>query len=60
MYRITTYNQNDKMVDEVEDELREVVDAALDDLERKAIKTFSVSWISSGRAYEKPFWEKGN
>jgi len=35
-----------------------VVDTALNDIQRKDIKSFTVSWISSGRAYETPFWEK--
>ena len=59
MYRITIYKGEKKDVDEVKDEdvLRELVEAALNDIERKAIKTFSVSWISK-KNYEKPFWEK--
>ena len=57
MYRLTIYG-DEKNVDEFEDEddLREAVENALNDIERKAIKTFSVSWIS-GKTYTKPFWE---
>lgn len=59
MYRLTIYEGDKKSVDEFkdEDDLRESVDLALNDIEHKRIKTFSVSWIS-GRTYEKPFWEK--
>jgi len=57
MYRLTIYG-DEKNVDEFEDEddLREAVENALNDIEKKAIKTFSVSWIS-GKTYTKPFWE---
>ena len=57
MYRLTIYDHEDKTVIELddEDELREVVDSALNDIEKKAIKTFSVSWISK-KTYQKPFW----
>jgi len=60
MYRLTIYG-DEKDVDEFDDEneLREVVDAALNDIESKAIKIFSVSWISA-KTYTKPFWEEGN
>jgi len=49
---------NEKTVEEFEDEddLREAVDVALNDIEKKAIKTFSVSWIGA-KTYTKPFWE---
>lgn len=60
MYRITIYENNGKKsVDEFEDEddLRDQVDNALNDIENKNIKTFSVSWISKN-TYNKPFWEK--
>lgn len=59
MYRLTIYEGDNKSVDEFEDEddLRSAVDDALNDIERKAIKTFSVSWISKG-TYNKPFWEE--
>jgi hypothetical protein len=60
MFRLTIYQSDgEKIVDEFgdEDDLREAVDAALNDIERKAIKTFSVSWIS-GKTYQKPFWEQ--
>jgi len=59
LYRLTIYENNEKSIDEFEDEddLREAVETALDDIERKAIKTFSVSWLSEG-IYRKPFWEK--
>ena len=65
MYRLTitvhrplSYEGDEKTVDEYsdEDELREAVEDALNDIEKKAIKTFSVSWIS-GKTYTKPFWE---
>ena len=58
LYRMTIYEHGDKTVDEFtdEDELREVVDGAMNDIEQKAIKTFSVSWISK-QTHEKPFWE---
>ena len=60
MYRLTIYEGDEKTVDEFadEDELREAVEDALNDIEKKAIKTFSVSWIS-GKTYTKPFWEEG-
>ena len=58
MYRITIYQENEKTVGEFDDEddLREAVEAAINDIEKKAIKTFSVSWISD-KTYTKPFWE---
>ena len=58
MYRLTIYEMNEKTVEEFEDEddLREAVDVALNDIEKKAIKTFSVSWIGA-KTYTKPFWE---
>ena len=58
MYRLTIYEGDEKTIDEYsdEDELREAVEDALNDIEKKAIKTFSVSWIS-GKTYTKPFWE---
>ena len=58
MYRLTIYEGDEKTVDEYsdEDELREAVEYALNDIEKKAIKTFSVSWISA-KTYTKPFWE---
>ena len=58
MYRLTIYEGNEKTVDEFddEDELREAVESALNDIEKKVIKTFSVSWISA-KTYTKPFWE---
>ena len=58
MYRLTIYEGDEKDVDDIEDEddLREAVESALNDIEKKAIKTFSVSWIS-GKTYTKPFWE---
>ena len=58
MYRITMYQQDEKFVNEVEDEdeLRDAVTAALDDIEQKQIKTFSVSWLSD-KTYKKGFWE---
>ena len=58
MYRLTIYEGDEKTVDEFadEDELREAIEDALNDIEKKAIKTFSVSWIS-GKTYTKPFWE---
>ena len=61
MYRLTIYEGNEKTVDEFddEDELREAVESALNDIEKKAIKTFSVSWISA-KTYTKPFWEEGD
>ena len=59
MYRLTIYQRDEKSVDEFgdEDELRDAVDSALNDIEHKRIKTFSVSWIS-GKTYQKPFWEE--
>lgn len=59
MYRLTIYQRDEKSVDEIEDEdeLREAVESALNDVEHKRIKTFSVSWISEKR-YQKPFWEE--
>ena len=63
MYRLTIYeNDGEKTVDECsdEDDLKDMVDMAMNDIEQKAIKTFSVSWISEKRFIpEKPFWEKG-
>ena len=59
MYRLTYYElNNNKFADEYddEDELREAVESALNDIEKKAIKTFSVSWLST-KTYTKPFWE---
>jgi len=58
MYRLTIYEGNEKTVDEFDDEddLREAVESALNDVEKKVIKTFSVSWISA-KTYTKPFWE---
>ena len=41
MYRLTIYEGDED---------------ALNDIEKKAIKTFSVSWISA-KTYTKPFWE---
>ena len=62
MYRITIYkNDGEKTVDEFEDEdiMRDIIDNAINDIERKSIKTFSVSWLSTNRfTPEKPFWEK--
>jgi len=60
MYRLTIYERDEKTTDEFDDEddMREAVDIALNDLEKKSIKTFSVSWISEGGSYQKPFWEK--
>jgi len=63
MYRLTIYEQgSEKTIDEFEDEdeLRGAVDTALNDIESKSIKTFSVSWLSkSTYTPETPFWEKG-
>lgn len=61
MYRLTIYDHEDKTVIELddEDELREVVDSALDDIEKETIKTFSVSWISKKTPRQKPFWVVG-
>ena len=58
MYRLTIYQGDQKTVNEIsdEDELREAVESALNDIENKAIKTFTVSWINQG-TYQKPFWE---
>ena len=58
MYRLTIYEGDEKTIDEYsdEDELREAVEDALNDIEKKAIKTFTVSWISN-KTYTKPFWE---
>ncbi len=60
MYRLTIYEGDEKTIDEYsdEDELREAVEDALNDIEKKAIKTFSVSWIS-GKTYTIPVWEEG-
>lgn len=61
MFRLTIYeNDGEKTVDEFGeiDDLRITVDNAVDDIERKTIKTFSVSWISEKPFREKPFWEK--
>jgi hypothetical protein len=60
IYRMTIYdNQGDKAVDEIEDndELRDQVEAALTDIEKREIKSFAVSRVSR-KNYEKPFWEK--
>mgnify|MGYP006309388177 FL=1 len=59
MYRLTIHQRDEKSVDEFgdEDELRDAVESALNDIEHKRIKTFSVSWIS-GKTYQKPFWEE--
>lgn len=59
MYRITIYQQDEKFVNELEDEdeLRDAVTAALDDVEQKQIKTFSVSWLSEKPHRSKGFWE---
>jgi hypothetical protein len=59
---MTTYDLVGKTVNEFadEDEMREAVDAALNDIEAKVIKTFSVSWISKNTyTPDKPFWERG-
>ena len=62
LYRLTIYdNGANKSVEEFDDEddLRDRIDDALNDIEKKAIKTFSVSWISESRyPTSKPFWEK--
>ena len=60
MYRLTIYKQNHKDVVEYkdEDELKDAVDGALNDIENKAIKTFSVSWLSDSTfVTDKPYWE---
>ena len=59
MYRITFYQQDLKFVSEIddEDELRDAVASAVDDIEQKQIKTFSVSWISNKSRPEKGLWE---
>jgi len=59
MYRITFYQQDLKFVSEIddEDELRDAVASAVDDIEQKQIKTFAVSWISNKSRPEKGFWE---
>lgn len=60
MYRVTIYDyQSGKTVDETndEDELREYVESALDDLENKNIKSFVTSRVNEG-TYTKPFWEE--
>ena len=62
MYRMTMYDLIGKTVCEYndEDEMREAVDAALNDIEAKVIKTFSVSWLSKNTyTPDRPFWEKG-
>jgi len=59
LYRLTIYeNDRKKTVDEFDDEddLRESVENAMNDIENQNIKTFSVSWISD-KTYQKPFWE---
>lgn len=58
MYRLTKYQFDEKTVDEIKDEdvLRVEVDTALDDVEAKRIKTFSVSWIYH-KSGERPFWK---
>ncbi len=64
MYRITIYprrNRNEKRVSEFrdEDELRDAVDGAINDIENKTIKTFMVSWLSDSTfTPDTPFWEK--
>jgi hypothetical protein len=52
-------NDGDKFVDEFEDEeeLRDAIDTATNDLEARDIRSFVV-FRSSGKTYEKPFWEK--
>jgi len=60
IYRMTVYDrQGDKAVDEFEDEdeLRDEVEAAMIDIERREIKSFTVSRVTS-KTYEKPFWER--
>jgi hypothetical protein len=62
MYRLTIYaNDGEKIVDEFEDEeeLRDAIDIVTDDLSARNIKSFVASRVS-GKAYEKPFWERGN
>ena len=60
MYRITIYEGSDKSVEEFDDEddMRNRVDDCLNDVEAKRLKSFTVSWISKGGPYKKPFWEK--
>lgn len=61
MYRITTYGYDEKKdVIEFEDEdsLREFAGDCINDLEKKAIKTFIVSRIAHNFPLQKPFWEK--
>lgn len=58
MFRLTIYDDdNKKAVDEFqdEDEFREVVEDALNDIETESIKSFTVSRISK-KTYQKPFW----
>ena len=59
MYKLSIWQNDEKSVEEFddEDELRERVDDCLNDIDKKAIKTFTVSWISQG-SYVKPWWEK--
>ena len=59
MYRMTIYQQDEKFVSEIddEDELRDAVASAVDDIEQKQIKTFSVSWLSAN-THTKPFWDE--
>lgn len=48
MYRLTMYdNKGNKDIDEFKDEdaLRNEIDRAIDQIESKQLKTFSVSWI---------------
>lgn len=59
-YRITIYQDSLKDIYETddEDEVRDQVDSCLDDLEKKSIKSFTVSWISEkAPSINKPFWE---
>ena len=60
MYRLTTYKDGQKFVDEFkdEDELRREVGESLSSVEDREIKAFSVSWIAEKAYHETPFWEK--
>ena len=59
LYRITLYPGKDVTELDDEDDLRDYVDNCLDDVEKKSIKSFTVSWISEkGGPLQKPFWEE--
>ena len=59
MYRTTAYINGEKTVDEHEDEdaMREEVEILLNDLEKGAINSFTVSRISKG-THHSPWWER--